>query len=191
MTKCIVDLGGIEGISEAAINDCYAVYLRLWSQEDKVMIYRTDDDLDIAVALSGTLPIFTELKEPYSDKWKASIIKNGMFMHIASEDKEIIHELYISSPSLTLGLIEPPYRCLEITEHDFFISYVILNYTSTNRARVFSWREKHPDVTIYIRGITTEQQTQHALAWKVDGIITNCSKLVTEYIQTFSCAKFD
>lgn len=185
--KCIINLGDIKDISADITKGCYAINLCIWSQNEKVMIYKTNNNLDSAIFLFNNLPIFTEIKGVLCKEMEAYIIINRLFLHIASEDKELIRNLHISNNSLTLGLIEPKNTHLKISELDFFVSYIIINYNTTTREKVLAFREKLPDVSIYIRDVSNIQHTKNCIMWKVDGIITHTNKLVTKYNRFFTC----
>lgn len=180
--QCIVDLGGIQGISRAVVDGCDGTLLRVWKQNNKAMIYRTDEELSLALLLSSGLPLVIELVHPFGSEIIEVLKKNPEQLMIASEDKEIIHEMYISRHTLTLGVIELPRSCLELTPSDFFISFVILNYATLRRDVVERWMDNHPSVKIYVRGVYTEESVRHCKDWNVYGIITNRNKIVQKYL---------
>jgi hypothetical protein len=187
--ETIIDLGGVLGISHASINVCAGVWLRVCEENNRAMLYRCEEDFDFATALiitnnenkNGVLSIFVELVPHFGDKVKEKLFENEQYIQIASEDKALIEELYISNQKLKLGYIEPKRGYLHLTDRDDFLIFVVLNYETLTRERIRDLKNTHPDLHIYVRNVATIDQVKHCQACGVHGIVTHNGKMAKKH----------
>lgn len=176
--ECIIDLGGFESISHAVINDCEGVWLRVDETNN-------EEDFTFTTVLSGTFLIFIDLISPCSRKIREIMYNYKEFINISSENKSIIRELYISNQMLNLGYIEPRRSYLELTDKDYFLNFIVLNYETFTRKRFIDLKNLYPNLNIYIRNVANVDQVEHCRLWGVHGIITHNGKMVKNYLSIF------
>ena len=188
--KCIVNGSNMEDISCVSINDCYAIYFRIHEVNRKIMLYRKEDELNHALMLSGTIPIFVEPVTTTSDDMKEYLGLNRDYLQIVSTSKEFLAELFISYPTIDLGLLETSGKYLDVTEDDYYISFIILKHADDCGQRIKELREKNSTLRIYISCVAhtcTEYEIRQYIRWKPDGIIVDphrvekINKLVSLY----------
>lgn len=184
--ECIVNAYGMEAISQAAIHNCHGVLFRIHEENEKVKIIPIQDELETAIILAGSIPLWIDIKGPVGSNIERNVAVNYDDMMVASESKDTIRELYISYPKATYGLVEPQRGCLELDPDDYFVDFAILNFADFQRTDYLKyqfWRKKWPDVRIYAAGVYKVEHVDMCFFWKVDGIVTDRAELVQDRLK--------
>ena len=156
--KCIVECNDVEDIVCATINDCHAAYFQIEDRNGEIYIYMKETKLETVRYLSRGLMLIVRPIPPYTDKLREYLYLHNNILTVASEDRLLLQELYISYPTITTGLIEQPNSYLTLDKEDYFINFVILYFASDNMERMEIFTEKFPGVEVYFYGIRTREQ---------------------------------
>ena len=156
---------------------------------NKVKLYNSQEDLENVIVLAGSFPIWINVQGTLGTEIERYISNSNDKMMVCSDNKEIIQELFISYPNITYGLVEPKNRYLELSQKDYFVSFVILNFVNfenSDHHKFLFWREKHPNVRIYARGVLKPDHVRLCRFWNVDGIIADKPQMVQDNLKKFT-----
>jgi len=184
--KCIIDSNDLEDISCATIDGWFGVFFRAQERDENVMIYRKDEHLTYACMISGDMPLFVQPVTPYTDIMTHFLVLNQNSVRVVSTDKNFLMELFISYPTMELGLIEEPGTYLELEDGDYFVSFVILQRADDCRQRIQQLRDKHSNIQIYINDVRMESHVRQCVSWEADGMIIPQSRagMVQKMLET-------
>jgi hypothetical protein len=169
--KCILDCRDISDIGYAAINSCDMIYCRIHDVNGKIMLYKKGNFMDDVLCMSGNLPIIVEPISPISDEMIDYLLTNSFKFWVVCKDHQLIKELYIKNCTMTLGLLEEKY--LELTDQDFFVSFVILAFTDNIMIRTKKLRDDCRDVNFYCYNVKSENSVRTCKRAELDGVLFN------------------